>query len=109
MCYSSGITGPICCESRFLTIAEKLEPYGFIRIHRSVLVNASFVQDVRPCPTGEYELRLKNGREYTVTRTYREESQMPGGLLDWNGNIPKLTKPSRHGLGRRAVSTFRHS
>lgn len=54
------------------TIAEKLKPYGFIRIHRSVLVNTSFVQDVRPCSTGEYELRLRNGREYTVTRTYRE-------------------------------------
>jgi two-component system, LytTR family, response regulator len=53
-------------------IAEKLKPYGFIRIHRSVLVNASFVQDVRLCSSGEYELRLKNGREYTVTRTYRE-------------------------------------
>ena len=54
------------------TIAEKLKPYGFIRIHRSVLVNAAFVQDIRPCSTGEYELRLKNGREYSVTRTYRE-------------------------------------
>lgn len=53
-------------------IAEKLQPFGFIRIHRSVLVNASFVQDIRPCPTGEYQLRLRDGREYTVTRTYKK-------------------------------------
>jgi DNA-binding LytR/AlgR family response regulator len=53
-------------------IAEKLEPFGFVRIHRSVLVNASFVQDVRPCSTGDYQLRLKGGREYTVTRTYKK-------------------------------------
>jgi two-component system LytT family response regulator len=54
------------------TIAEKLKPYGFVRIHRSVLVNASFVQEIRPCATGEYELRLKGGKQYTVTRTYKK-------------------------------------
>jgi two-component system, LytTR family, response regulator len=54
------------------TIAEKLKPYGFVRIHRSVLVNASFVQEIRSCPTGEYELRVKGGKPYTVTRTYKK-------------------------------------
>jgi DNA-binding LytR/AlgR family response regulator len=54
------------------TIAEKLERYGFVRIHRSILVNASFVQDICPCSTGDYQLRLKGGREYTVTRTYKK-------------------------------------
>jgi two-component system, LytTR family, response regulator len=52
-------------------LAEKLKPDGFIRIHRSVLVNASFVAEIRPCATGEYLLRVKGGKEYTVTRTYR--------------------------------------
>jgi two-component system, LytTR family, response regulator len=54
------------------TIAENLKPYGFVRIHRSVLVNASFVQEIRPCATGEYELRVRGGKEYTVTRTYKK-------------------------------------
>ena len=40
-------------------VAQKLEPYGFIRIHRSVLVNISFVEEIRPHATGEYCLRLK--------------------------------------------------
>jgi len=40
-------------------MAEKLEPYGFIRIHRSVLVNTTFVEEIQPCQTGEYELRVK--------------------------------------------------
>jgi DNA-binding LytR/AlgR family response regulator len=52
-------------------VAQKLEPHGFIRIHRSVLVNASFVEEIRPYPTGEYGLRVKGGQEYTVTRTYK--------------------------------------
>jgi DNA-binding LytR/AlgR family response regulator len=52
-------------------VAERLEPYGFIRIHRSVLVNTSFVEEIRPYSTGEYGLLVKSGKEYTVTRTYR--------------------------------------
>jgi two-component system, LytTR family, response regulator len=54
------------------TIAEKLKPYGFVRIHRSVLVNSSFVQEIRPAATGEYQLRVRDGREYAVTRTYKK-------------------------------------
>jgi two-component system LytT family response regulator len=53
-------------------VAEQLEPHGFIRIHRSILVNASFVEEVRPYSTGEYGLRVKGGKEYTVTRTYKK-------------------------------------
>lgn len=65
-------TGTDLLRESISEIAEKLEPFGFVRIHRSVLVNASFVQDVRPCSTGDYQLRLKSGREYTVTRTYKK-------------------------------------
>jgi DNA-binding LytR/AlgR family response regulator len=54
------------------SIAEKLKPYGFIRIHRSVVVNISAVEEIQPLPTGEYRLRLKGGQEYLVTRTYKD-------------------------------------
>jgi two-component system LytT family response regulator len=53
-------------------VAERLETHGFIRIHRSVLVNTSFVQEIRPLSTGEYLLRVDGGKEYTVTRTYKK-------------------------------------
>jgi DNA-binding LytR/AlgR family response regulator len=53
-------------------VAEELEPYGFIRIHRSILVNASFAEEITPYSTGEYGLRVKGGKEYTVTRTYKK-------------------------------------
>jgi two-component system, LytTR family, response regulator len=52
-------------------MVSKLGPYGFVRIHRSVLVNASFVEEIRPFPTGEYALRIRDGSEYTVGRTYK--------------------------------------
>lgn len=56
-------------------MAEKLKAYGFIRIHRSVLVNTAFVEEIQPRVTGEYGLRIRGGREFTVTRTYRANLQ----------------------------------
>ena len=53
-------------------VAERLEAHGFIRIHRSVLVNSSFVQEIRPLSTGQYCLRVEGEKEYTVTRTYKK-------------------------------------
>lgn len=53
-------------------MADKLKPYGFIRIHRSVLVNISSVEEIQPLPTGEYKLCVKGGKQYLVTRTYKD-------------------------------------
>jgi DNA-binding LytR/AlgR family response regulator len=53
------------------TMAEKLKPYHFVRIHRSVLVNASTVEEIYPGPTGEYMLRIAGGKQYIVSRTYK--------------------------------------
>lgn len=52
-------------------MAEILKPYGFIRIHRSVLVNSLFVEQIKSLPAGAYGLRTTGGKEYTVTRTYK--------------------------------------
>ena len=53
-------------------LAATLEPFGFIRIHRSVIVNSTFVEEIKPRSTGEYLLRVRGGKEYTVTRTYKD-------------------------------------
>lgn len=53
------------------TMAEKLKAYGFIRIHRSVLVNSCRVEEIHPGGTGEYVLRIAGGKEYVVSRTYK--------------------------------------
>jgi len=53
-------------------MAETLETHGFIRIHRSVLVNTSFVEEIRPLSTGEYCLQVEGGKEFIVTRTYKK-------------------------------------
>lgn len=53
-------------------VAEKLKPYGFIRIHRSALVNTSFVVEIKPYSTGKCGVRVKGGKEYTVTSSYKK-------------------------------------
>jgi two-component system LytT family response regulator len=64
-------TNPYLVHESLSSMAEKLKPYGFIRIHRSVVVNISAVEKIQPLPTGEYRLRVKGGKEYLVTRTHR--------------------------------------
>ena len=63
---------PYLLHESLSSMAEKLKPYGFIRIHRSVVVNISAVDEIQPLPTGEYRLRLRGGKEYLVTRTYKD-------------------------------------
>jgi two-component system LytT family response regulator len=53
-------------------VAEKLKPYGFIRIHRSALVNTSFVVEIKLYSTGKYGLRVKGGKEYAISGGYKK-------------------------------------
>ena len=64
-------SGSYLLRESLSVVAEKLKPHGFIRIHRSVLVNTSLVEEVRPWPTGEYVLRIRGGQELTVSRMYK--------------------------------------
>ena len=50
---------------------QKLTPLGFVRIHRSILVNTTLVKDLRRDNTGTYVLRTTDGREHPVGRTYK--------------------------------------
>ena len=63
---------------------EKLKAYGFVRIHRSVLVNRVWVDEIHPYAPRKYLLRLKNGKEFTVTRTYKGNLKSLAEL--WIGN-----------------------
>ncbi|HTV59310.1 MAG TPA: LytTR family DNA-binding domain-containing protein [Verrucomicrobiae bacterium] len=68
------------------SVAGKLAPFGFVRIHRSVLINSSFVDEIQPRETGEYILRMKSGREFTVSRTYKKNLRFLTSL--WFGTGP---------------------
>lgn len=65
------------------TMEEKLNLHGFVRIHRSVLVNAALVEEIHPLSAGDYVLRVRGGREFTATRTYKKNLRLLAQL--WIG------------------------
>jgi two-component system, LytTR family, response regulator len=77
-------SGSFLLRESLSVLAEKLHPFGFIRIHRSVLVNSAFVETIEPCITGEYLLRTRTGKEYNVTRTYK--GNLKGLAKFWIGS-----------------------
>jgi LytTr DNA-binding domain len=77
---------PFLLRESLSSIAEKLKPYGFIRIHRSVIVNTLVVEEIQPLQTGEYRLRVKGGKEYMVARRYKDNLRHLAQL--WLGSAP---------------------
>ena len=53
------------------SIAERL-PTDFVRVHRSAMVNASRVAEVRPAIHGEYVIVLSDGVEVPTGRRFRD-------------------------------------
>jgi two-component system LytT family response regulator len=80
---------PYLVHESLSSMAEKLKPYGFIRIHRSVVVNISAVEEIQPLPTGEYRLRVKGGKEYLVTRTYKNNLRDLAQLWVGSERLPR--------------------
>lgn len=91
-----GNAGSHLLRESISVIAEKLRPYGFIGIHRSVLVNCSMVEEIQPYLTGEYGLCVKGGKEYTVTRTYKKNLKSLAEF--WIGGDSSSPKKDRHML-----------
>jgi two-component system LytT family response regulator len=76
--------GSFLLRETMAEIAEKLAPEGFIRIHRSVLVNGAHVDSIQPGAGSEYILRTKTGKQFHVTRMYRANLKSLAQL--WSGS-----------------------
>ena len=50
---------------------ERLGPAGFLRIHRSTLVNGAHVRGLLPSDDGETVVILRNGKRLRTGRRYR--------------------------------------
>jgi two-component system LytT family response regulator len=53
------------------TLAERLDPDRFVRVHRHAIVNLSRVRAVEPLASGDQRLLLSDGTELRVSRTFR--------------------------------------
>jgi DNA-binding LytR/AlgR family response regulator len=83
-------------RSSLSQIAEKLLPFGFVKIHRSFVVNPAFAEEVQALPRGDYLLRFPGGREYIVSRRYKKNLQL---LAAWLGSTASEHTNSLSGAG----------
>jgi two-component system LytT family response regulator len=60
-------------RERMQTLAERLDPSVFFRIHRSAIVQLDRVDTMLRSSGGDYAVRLKSGVELPVSRGRREE------------------------------------
>jgi len=58
------------------TVEQKLTPLGFVRIHRSILVNTNLVKELWRDNKGTYVLRTTDGSEHPVGRAYKNNLKM---------------------------------
>ncbi len=52
-------------------LAAELEPWGFVRVHRSALVNLDRVREIESAGHGDGRLVLADGTRVRLSRTYR--------------------------------------
>ena len=57
-------------------LEARLDPDRFWRIHRSTIVNVDRIRELQPLFHGDYVVVLHDGKELTLSRTYRRN--LPG-------------------------------
>jgi two-component system, LytTR family, response regulator len=57
-------------------LEAQLDPERFVRIHRSAIVQADRVAEIRPTSHGDAELALRDGTRLSVSRTFRERLRL---------------------------------
>lgn len=61
------------------SLESRLNPEKFLRIHRSTLVNLDRILELQPIFHGDYLVKLHDGTELTLSRSYREKLVEPLG------------------------------
>lgn len=65
--------GPIRVSPGLGGMEERLSPFGFVRIHRSTLVNLRGVGELRHKGSGNYVVTLRDGCHLDLSRNRRAE------------------------------------
>lgn len=59
------------------SLESRLDPEKFLRIHRSTLVNFDRIRELQPIFHGDYLVKMNDGTELTLSRSYREKLLEP--------------------------------
>jgi two-component system LytT family response regulator len=54
-------------------LLQRLDPKGFVRVHRSAAVNTARIKELQPRSHGDYTVVLKDGTELIMSRGYRPQ------------------------------------
>jgi two-component system, LytTR family, response regulator len=57
----------------------RLDPSKFLRLHRSTIVNLDRIVRLEPLFHGDYSVKLRDGTDLVMSRTYREKLERPLG------------------------------
>lgn len=63
---------PILYRETLTEMANKLADFGFVRIHRSIIVKKHFISELKPTENGDYLVTLKNGTPLNFSRRYKQ-------------------------------------
>lgn len=58
-------------RERIKNIEDKLDDSGFLRIHRSVLLNSAYISEMKPRLHGDYEFVMRDGAVFRSSASYR--------------------------------------
>lgn len=68
-----GRTATWLVRDSLTSFSKRLDPRGFLRVHRGTVVNLDRVRRVRKTPTGAWFVVMENGTEWRVSRPHRRE------------------------------------
>jgi two-component system LytT family response regulator len=86
--------GSYCVRESISEITTRLGDYGFIQVHRSVVVNGALVEAVEPKTTGAYVIRMKGGKVYDVSRSYKGNLARLAHVWIGNADFRRVKLPS---------------
>jgi two-component system LytT family response regulator len=60
-------------RERLRDLEAELAGYGLVRVHRSTMVNAAKVREIRPNRNGEYDVVMESGKTFATSAAHRAE------------------------------------
>ncbi|TGV02506.1 response regulator transcription factor [Flavivirga rizhaonensis] len=62
------------------SLLDQLKPYNFARIHRSTIINTSFISEVLYSNYGEIDVKMQDEKLFRISKTYKKEFQKKMGI-----------------------------
>ena len=65
----------VLMHASLASMEQRLKHHGFLRIHRSALVNKERISELRALDNGEYDVLMRDGTQVKLSRSYRASLQ----------------------------------